>query len=649
MGPMMGTPTDITLDDLAAALEPGAAEPLRPETISPKQSSKVSDAESDQHNSDNPHSEMLARMFEMRVTGLYRLRMGDKVPECFVCGPFEVLGVTRDAEQTNFGLFIRWKDKDGLPQEWALPMDMLAGDGVAVRSQLLSRGLWLGPSKGAREALLQYLTMVNPSARWRCVDRIGWHNMQGASVYALPDATFGTLPGDERIILQHARPGGHHFTRSGTLDGWRSEIAAPSQGNSRLVLAISAAFAASVLDLGALTSGGINFRGASQTGKSTTLKVAGSVWGGGGINGIIQNWRATSNGLEAVAAMSCDALLCLDEMGQADPKEIGETAYMLANGSGKTRAGRDGSQRKAAEWRVLFLSTGEVSLADMMLAAGQQTRAGQEVRLVDVPADAGKGIGIFERLGSFTGPGRLADHLNDAVKHHYGAPIRAFLGALTSAIGSEGRANLQSWFADEVNIFLSEHLPDNAAGQVRSVAKRFAVIGAAGELATRYSVTGWPKDEAMRAAALCFAAWLEGRGSAGMLEDEQFVERVRAFIGKHGGGRFERIGSATAFVIQNRAGFVFHDPHHGEVFGFLPDIWKSEVLAGLDAKRASKELLARGWLIPGQGGKASQSRRIPGQERARLYCVPGSILSGAATRAEARNESDEQYGEGGLL
>jgi putative DNA primase/helicase len=440
----------LTIDAGRKALdEPTPAPATSPELKArAKQRSARASTASISNNSDDPNGEMLARMFEQRPTGLWRLKQGDKVPECFVCGPFAVLGVTRDSEQGNFGLLIRWKDKDAVPQEWALPMNMLAGDGQAVRSQLLSRGLVLGASKSAREALLQYLNMVNPSARWRCVDRIGWHEMQSTSVYVLPDMTFGTLPGDENIILQNARHGGHHFNVSGTLDGWRDEIARYSVGNYRLVLAISAAFGASVLDLGALTSGGINFRGASQTGKSTTLKVAGSVWGGGGINGIIQNWRCTANGLEAIAAMSCDALLCLDEMGQADPKEIGETAYMLANGSGKTRAGRDGSQRKAAEWRVLFLSTGEVSLSDMMISAGQQTRAGQEVRLIDVPADAGKGMGIFDALHNFTGPGRLADHLNDAVKHNYGTPIRAFLNALTKAIEQEGSASLQEWFAD---------------------------------------------------------------------------------------------------------------------------------------------------------------------------------------------------------
>jgi hypothetical protein len=53
----------------------------------------------------------------------------------------------------------------------------------------------------------------------------------------------------------------------------------------------------------------------------------------------LQRWRATDNGQEAQAAQHSDGLLVLDELGQVDPKVAGESAYMLANGQGKARAG----------------------------------------------------------------------------------------------------------------------------------------------------------------------------------------------------------------------------------------------------------------------------------------------------------------------
>ena len=71
-------------------------------------------------------------------------------------------------------------------------------------------------------------------------------------------------------------------------------------------------------------------------GKPTALYVAGSVYGG---KSYLQRWRATINGLEALAAQHCDSLLTIDELAQVDPKEAGESAYMLANGAGRLAAG----------------------------------------------------------------------------------------------------------------------------------------------------------------------------------------------------------------------------------------------------------------------------------------------------------------------
>jgi uncharacterized protein (DUF927 family) len=122
-----------------------------------------------------------------------------------------------------------------------------------------------------------------------------------------------------------------------------------------------------------------------------------SVWGGGNTPEYVRKWRATDNGLEAIAAAHCDTLLLLDEIGQATSETVGAVAYMLASGAGKSRAGRHGEGRAPAEWRCLFLSTGEISIADKLAEDGRTRRlmAGQAVRIVDLPADPGAGHGCF--------------------------------------------------------------------------------------------------------------------------------------------------------------------------------------------------------------------------------------------------------------
>lgn len=47
-----------------------------------------------------------------------------------------------------------------------------------------------------------------------------------------------------------------------------------------------------------------------------------------------------------------DTCLCLDEINEADPREVGAIVYSLGNGTGKTRANRIGSARYVHRWRL---------------------------------------------------------------------------------------------------------------------------------------------------------------------------------------------------------------------------------------------------------------------------------------------------------
>jgi uncharacterized protein (DUF927 family) len=370
-------------------------------------------------------------------------------------------------------------------------------------------------------------------------------------------------------------------------------------------------------------SGGIHYVGQSQSGKTTVVRAAGTVWGGGSLNGFLRTWRATSNGLEGTAAEHCDTLLCLDEMGQVDTRDAGEVAYMLANGSGKSRSRRDGTARPPAEWRLLFLSTGEVSLADKMAEGGKRPKAGQEVRLADVPADAGAGLGIFEQLHDFKSPNALARHLREASEHFYGTPARAFLAGLVQISPDELVESVRRARTD----FMTKYVPEGASGQVLSVAGRFALVAAAGTLATAFGILPWPEDEADRAAGLCFKAWLAKRGGAGAMEFETGLALIRGFLEAHGSSRFQTFGEGDESRVINRAGFRRKDDDgHWEYF-VLPEAWKSEVCAGQDARALAKELQRRGFLVPGSDGKPQSTHKLPGMGSKRCYHLSAQIVS----------------------
>jgi putative DNA primase/helicase len=73
------------------------------------------------------------------------------------------------------------------------------------------------------------------------------------------------------------------------------------------------AFASMLLHPANMESGGIHLVGLSSSGKTTVLRVAASVYGA---SNYLHRWRATTKGLEALAALRCDTLLILDELAQ---------------------------------------------------------------------------------------------------------------------------------------------------------------------------------------------------------------------------------------------------------------------------------------------------------------------------------------------
>lgn len=410
----------------------------------------------------------------------------------WVCAPLEVTALVRDPHNTGWGLLTEFSDPDRNPHRVIVPSALFRGDGAEVAGLLLDHGLKIAP-KG-KPLLLEYLQTARTSKRARVTHRTGWHDAgPEGGVFVLPDHAIG--PDGSAWIFESDSPAGHTFALRGSMKDWQHEVAALCAGNSRLLFAVSVAFAAPLLYLAGAEGGGFHFRSNSSDGKTTALRVAASVCGGADF---MQRWRATDNGLEALAMQHCDAPLLLDELAQIDPRAAGEVAYMLANGGGKARAGRTGGARERASWRVLFLSAGEIGLAEHMGEIGRAPRAGQELRLAEIPADAGAGLGVFECLHDFKSGSEFAKALDRAARRHYGVAFAAYLRELVS------RQHEVAEVVREAQRQFEQHcLTEGAHGQAQRVAGRFALVGAGGELATKWGVTGWEAGAAMRAARAC--------------------------------------------------------------------------------------------------------------------------------------------------
>ncbi|MBJ2465878.1 DUF927 domain-containing protein, partial [Salmonella enterica subsp. enterica serovar Albany] len=277
---------------------------------------------------------------------------------------------------------------------------------------------------------------------------------------------------------------------------------------------------------------------------------------------------ATGNALEGIASRHNDALLPLDELREVDPREAGMIAYMLANGQGKGRARTDGEVRNRRHWTLLLFSTGELSLAEHTERAGERIYAGMDVRMVQIPSDTGQ-HGAFEQLHGFASGQQFADTLCDRVARFHGTAFRAWLAFLTHD------QDASTTLARELlRRYQNALMPDNAGNQVQRIVARFALLAAAGEIATLHGITGWQKGTAYEAVQICLHAWLNERGHIANQEDEGVLAQIKRFITAHQYSRFASWDGPDRPL--NMAGFrrVEKDPLTGEehtLFFILPE------------------------------------------------------------------------------
>ena len=561
----------------------------------------------------------------------------------WLCSRLDVTARTRADDANGWGYLLEFHDPDHNAKTWAMPSAMLSGDGSEWAGRLRDMGLRMAPGTQPRNLIARYIDTRNPTERVTCTDRVGWH---GGSVFVLPSGCIGTAP-DRRYVFQSDAGMEDTFRRNGTLQQWRHDVAALCVGNSRLVFSVCCALAGPTLRPAGVESGGFHLRGNSSIGKTTGLKVAASVWGR---PSYMQRWRTTDNALEATAVQHCDGLLILDEIGQVDGRVLVECAYMLANGQEKGRATRNGLPRKKRTWQLLYLSAGEVSMADHMAEAGKRTRAGMEVRMLDVPLDAGRGMGGIEAVHGHDGPAAIAEAIVTAAARHYGSAGRAWLGWLC-----EHHAVLPEKLQQLVDEYRNELVPEATSEQVRRAGTRFALVAAAGELATRAGITGWPSGEALQGVRQCFNAWLEARGHLDNGEDMSMLRQVRSFLELNGEGRFtwlHRGADDHSPKTLNRAGFrrqldgngkpIRSNAEYLREYGdrisgteaeqsqcdylVLPEVFRAEVCRSFDASAVARLLQRRGHLEH-ESDRLTTKQRLPGMGKVSVYHVKPSIFS----------------------
>lgn len=436
--------------------------------------------------------------FVKKADGIY-LQTEDKngdTSEIHVCGPMQVTSFARTASGTGWSKVVIFSDPDGRPHQVLLPEDMTT---AAKMKALKQKGLRIGVGP-ARKAFEMLLSTWIPNDSLTLVDRYGWTDDTHTTFMLSPEIALG----DDKVIFHNdtiSACDSRHVS-SGTAEEWRDNVGVLCTGNPLLITAVSLAFAGPLFSLLNVEGGGLHLRGNTSSGKSTVLRLALSVWGAPKES----QWTTTINGLEPTLSRRNSTLLAIDELGVAPQKDVGNAVYMFTNGKGKARLKPNGRAAETALWRTSVLSAGEISLKAHMAAGGKTMMGGQEVRLLDISADTRR-YSSFDELHGFPKPRAFAEHLNDLLPQYCGTAGEAFVHHLLK--NNEGVENARKYFDRAMQWMLAD-VPECSSLESRA-ARRFAIIAAAGELATSYGITGWPKNAAFYAVKEIFQDWLERR------------------------------------------------------------------------------------------------------------------------------------------
>ena len=225
------------------------------------------------------------------------------------------------------------------------------------------------------------------------------------------------------------------------------------------------------------------------------------------------SWNITDNAPETLGYAHCDLPLFLDDIDafEADSERAGDrlkaVVHRLASGLRKAtshRAPNDDS--KLTDFHVIFGSNAEFRLVHFM---GRKLTGGIAARLPDLPADAGKGFGIFESSPRSSKTGRTVEVdkylqvLNQACVTCYGVAGRAYLRRLVDELAND-RNTLKAFLRKEMKRFETE-VANDAQVDPR-IRRRYAGLYAAGQLGLHYEILHPECDWFVDAIASCYRA-----------------------------------------------------------------------------------------------------------------------------------------------
>ncbi|HCM9545720.1 TPA: DUF927 domain-containing protein [Enterobacter hormaechei subsp. xiangfangensis] len=556
---------------------------------------------------DQPEKDPLKPRIESRKDGVFWVspkvdkESGEIINnENWLASAMDVIGTGRDDKDQY--LILRWLAFGaGIPTTAAIPLADI-GEREGWRT-LKAGGVNVTTKSSLRAILADWLQRSGSRELWRVAHATGWQ----CGAYIMPDGEIIGAP-VQPVLFSGRSSAAAGYTVAGTSDSWRNSVARLAYGNYAMMTGIAAALAAPLIGLAGADGFGIHFYEQSSAGKTTTANVASSLYGNPDL--LRLTWYGTALGLANEAAAHNDGLMPLDEVGQgADPVSVSQSAYALFNGVGKLQGAKEGGNRDLKRWRTVAISTGEMDLETFIASAGRKTKAGQLVRLLNIP------LSKAVRFHDHQNGKQHADALKDAYQHHHGAAGREWIKWL---------ADHQQQAIDTVRECEARWrslIPADYGEQVHRVAARFAILEAA--LLLGEVVTGWDAQTCRDAIQHSYNAWLREFGT-GNKEHQQIIEQTEAFLNAHGLSRYAPLGyDPRDLPIRDLAGYRKKGNHDSDpiIFYTFPATFEQEIARGFNAKQFAEVLKRVGMLTPPTSGRGYQGRVREDGRQIRVYVL----------------------------
>jgi hypothetical protein len=230
--------------------------------------------------------------------------------------------------------------------------------------------------------------------------------------------------------------------------------------------------------------------------------------------------------------------------------------------------------------------------------------------------------------------------LKDAALHHYGTPGITFLRKLTKEL-KEDRDGSKKWLECRMEFYLKKAGISGWDGPQARVARRFALVYAAGRLAQKYKILPWKWEEMFEAVHRCHESVPHELYHPPLSGAEHVAEYIRSkrtrFIDLE---TFD--GAMTKKEVLEAPGLIYTRQNGQREYLFSSQQFRKTVCAGVTAKSVIADLKSRGLINLHNSGKSTIQRTIPGLDPERVVSIRGEIVDVIRKDSQISNQRKQK-------